>query len=67
MQNKKIEDFGKHRAERNDIILDSGFKNFKKYFASDKKAYLEGFIPIKNNELIRFEVLMMLRSMDELV
>ena len=38
----KIKEFKEYRSEMNDKILNSGFRDFKKFFALDNKAYIDG-------------------------
>ena len=64
MQNKKIEAFRKYRTDMNDKILNSGFKDYKKFFALDNKAYLEGNIPLKYKEMMGLVASMVLRCND---
>jgi AhpD family alkylhydroperoxidase len=54
----------RYRKEMNDKILSSGFKDFQKFFALDKKAYLEGALPAKTKELMGLAVSMALRCND---
>lgn len=60
----KIAKTRKYRLEMNDKILNSGFKDFQKFFALDNKAYLEGSIPIKYKELMGLVGSMVLRCND---
>ncbi len=39
---KNIPETRKYRLEMNDKILNSGFRDFNKFFALDNKAYIEG-------------------------
>ncbi len=48
----------------NEKILGSGFKDFKKFFALDNKAYLEGALPTKMKELMGLVASMVLRCND---
>lgn len=36
----------------NDKILNSGFRDFNKFFALDNKAYINGALPAKTKELM---------------
>ncbi|MCE1188567.1 MAG: carboxymuconolactone decarboxylase family protein [Ignavibacteria bacterium] len=54
----------KYRLEQNDKILNSGFKDFQKFFALDNKAYLEGALPVKMKELMGLVASMVLRCND---
>ena len=40
-----------YRKDMNDIILNSGFNDFKKFFALDNKAYINGALDAKTKEL----------------
>jgi ribonuclease HI len=42
----------KYRTDMNDKILNSGFRDFNKFFALDNKAYVEGALPAKTKELM---------------
>lgn len=59
-----ISSFKAYRAEMNDKILNSGFKDFKKFFALDNKAYIEGALPAKMKELMGLVASMVLRCND---
>jgi len=48
----------------NDKILNSGFQDFKKFFALDNKAYLEGAIPVKYKEMMGLVASMVMRCND---
>ncbi|MEK7730127.1 MAG: carboxymuconolactone decarboxylase family protein [candidate division KSB1 bacterium] len=54
----------KYRADLNEKILTSGFKDFQKFFALDNKAYLEGNIPVKQKEMMGLVGSMVLRCND---
>src|SRR3990172_4019932 len=54
----------KYRTELNDIILNSGFNDFKKFFALDNKAYIDGALPAKTKELMGLVGSMVLRCND---
>ena len=54
----------KYRTELNDIILNSGFNDFKKFFALDNKAYIDGALPAKTKELMGLVASMVLRCND---
>ncbi len=60
----KYEEFHKFRKEMNDKILNSGFNDFKKFFALDTKAYHEGSIPAKYKEMMGLVASMVLRCND---
>jgi len=48
----------------NDKILNSGFKDFNKFFALDNKAYINGALPAKTKELMGLVASMVLRCND---
>lgn len=48
----KITKTRKYRLDMNEKILNSGFKDFQKFFALDNKAYLDGKIPVKYKEMM---------------
>ncbi|MDP2300852.1 MAG: carboxymuconolactone decarboxylase family protein [Ignavibacteria bacterium] len=54
----------KYRVEMNDKILNSGFRDFKKFFALDNKAYINGVLPAKTKELMGLSTSMVLRCND---
>ena len=54
----------KYRTELDDIILNSGFNDFKKFFALDNKAYIDGALPAKTKELMGLVASMVLRCND---
>jgi AhpD family alkylhydroperoxidase len=60
----KLKKTYQYRLEMNDKILNSGFKDFKKFFALDNKAYLEGEIPVKYKEMMGLVASMVLRCND---
>jgi ribonuclease HI len=53
-----------YRTEMNDKILNSGFKDFNKFFALDNKAYVDGVLPAKTKELMGLVASMVLRCND---
>lgn len=61
---KKVEDFKAYRTEMNDAILESGFKDYKKFFALDTKAYVDGALDAKTKELMGLVASMVLRCND---
>ncbi|MGE5402511.1 MAG: carboxymuconolactone decarboxylase family protein [Ignavibacteriales bacterium] len=61
---KTISETRKYRTEMNDKILNSGFRDFNKFFALDNKAYIEGAIPAKMKELMGLVGSMVLRCND---
>ena len=54
----------KYRLDMNDKILNSGFKDFNKFFALDIKAYVDGVLPAKTKELMGLAASMVLRCND---
>ena len=61
---KKITEFKKYRTEMNDKILNSGFRDFNKFFALDNKAYVDGALSSKTKELMGLTASMVLRCND---
>jgi len=61
---KKLTEFKSYRSAMNEKILNSDFKDFKKFFALDNKAYLEGALPAKMKELMGLVASMVLRCND---
>jgi ribonuclease HI len=57
-------DTRKYRTEMNEKILNSGFNDFKKFFALDNKAYINGVLPAKTKELMGLVASMVLRCND---
>ena len=51
----------KYRSDMNDKILNSGFRDYNKFFALDNKAYIQGAIPAKMKELMGLVGSMVLR------
>jgi ribonuclease HI len=54
----------KYRTTMNEKILNSGFNDFKKFFALDNKAYVNGSLPAKTKELMGLVASMVLRCND---
>ena len=54
----------KYRTEMNDKILNSGFSDYKKFFALDNKAYINGALSAKTKELMGLVASMVLRCND---
>jgi AhpD family alkylhydroperoxidase len=48
----------------NDKILNSGFRDFNKFFALDNKAYINGALNAKTKELMGLSASMVLRCND---
>ena len=61
---KSLEEFKAYRTEMNEKILNSGFNDYKKFFALDNKAYIEGALPAKMKELMGLVASMVLRCND---
>ncbi len=53
-----------YRSKMNEKILNSGFNDYKKFFALDHKAYVEGALPAKMKELMGLVASMVLRCND---
>ena len=53
-----------YRTDMNDKILNSGFRDFNKFFALDNKAYINGVLPAKTKELMGLVASMVLRCND---
>jgi ribonuclease HI len=54
----------KYRSEMNEKILNSGFRDFNKFFTLDNKAYVSGALPAKVKELMGLVGSMVLRCND---
>ncbi|MBT8380452.1 MAG: carboxymuconolactone decarboxylase family protein [Ignavibacteria bacterium] len=54
----------KYRLEMNEKILNSGFRDFNKFFALDNKAYIDGALNAKTKELMGLSSSMVLRCND---
>ncbi len=54
----------RYRAAMNEKILGSGFNDYKKFFALDHKAYVDGALPAKMKELMGLVASMVLRCND---
>jgi AhpD family alkylhydroperoxidase len=61
---KKIAETRKYRTDMNNKILNSGFRDFNKFFALDNKAYIDGALPAKTKELMGLVGSMVLRCND---
>ncbi|GJQ62345.1 MAG: alkyl hydroperoxide reductase AhpD [Melioribacteraceae bacterium] len=61
---KNIDEFREHRQKMNDRILGSDFRDYKKFFALDNKAYIDGALPKKSKELMGLVASMVLRCND---
>ena len=54
----------KYRSDMNDKILNSGFRDYNKFFALDNKAYIDGAPNAKTKELMGLVASMVLRCND---
>lgn len=61
---KKTGETRLYRTEMNERILNSGFRDFNKFFALDTKAYTDGALPSKTKELMGLVGSMVLRCND---
>ena len=59
-----VNEFRTYRSEMNDRILNSGFRDFNKFFALDNKAYVNGALDSKTKELMGLVASMVLRCND---
>lgn len=59
-----VNEFHAYRKEMNGRILNSGFRDFNKFFALDNKAYIDGALPAKTKELMGLVASMVLRCND---
>ncbi len=59
-----VNEFRNYRSEMNERILNSGFREFNKFFALDNKAYVNGALSAKTKELMGLAVSMALRCND---
>ncbi len=58
-----LDEFRQYRKDMNEKILDNGLE-FKRFFALDTQAYMEGAIPVKMKELMGLVASMVLRCND---
>lgn len=61
---KSVSETKAYRTEMNDKILNSGFRDFNKFFALDNKAYIDGALNAKTKELMGLVSSMVLRCND---
>jgi AhpD family alkylhydroperoxidase len=61
---KKVSELRQYRSDMNDRILNSGFRDFKKFFGLDNKAYVDGALDVKTKELMGLVASMVLRCND---
>ena len=54
----------KYRSDMNYKILNSGFRDYNKFFALDNKAYIDGALNAKTKELMGLVASMVLRCND---
>jgi ribonuclease HI len=54
----------KYRTDMNDKILNSGFRDYNKFFALDNKAYIDGALNARTKELMGLVASMVLRCND---
>jgi ribonuclease HI len=54
----------KYRSDMNDKILNSGIRDYNKFFALDNKAYIDGALNAKTKELMGLVASMVLRCND---
>lgn len=59
-----VNEFRAYRKEMNDRILNSGFRDYNKFFALDNKAYVNGALSSKTKELMGLSSSMVLRCND---
>ena len=59
-----VNEFRSYRAEMNERILNSGFRDYNKFFALDNKAYVDGALNAKTKELMGLVASMVLRCND---
>lgn len=59
-----VNEFRAYRSEMNERILNSGFRDFNKFFALDNKAYVDGALNAKTKELMGLVASMVLRCND---
>ncbi|MEW6654454.1 MAG: carboxymuconolactone decarboxylase family protein [Bacteroidota bacterium] len=59
-----VNEFRAYRSEMNQRILNSGFRDFNKFFALDNKAYIDGALNSKTKELMGLVASMVLRCND---
>lgn len=59
-----VNEFRSYRSEMNERILNSGFRDYNKFFALDNKAYVDGALNAKTKELMGLVASMVLRCND---
>ena len=60
----RLDEFQEYREKMNERILNSGFRDFNKFFALDNKAYVDGALNAKTKELMGLAASMVLRCND---
>jgi AhpD family alkylhydroperoxidase len=61
---KSVPQTRKYRLEMNEKILNSGFRDFNKFFALYNKAYIDGALNAKTKELMGLSASLVLRCND---
>ena len=61
---KSVSETRIYRSDMNEKILNSGFRDFNKFFALDNKAYVNGALPAKTKEMMGLVASMVLRCND---
>ncbi|MBT8387457.1 MAG: carboxymuconolactone decarboxylase family protein [Ignavibacteria bacterium] len=61
---KSTSETRKYRTNMNEKILNSGFRDFNKFFALDNKAYVNGALTAKTKELMGLSASMVMRCND---
>ncbi len=61
---KSVSETRRYRLDMNEKILNSGFRDFNKFFALDNKAYIDGALNAKTKELMGLVASMVLRCND---
>jgi AhpD family alkylhydroperoxidase len=61
---KRTDEFSKRRLQQNQRILDSGLKGFKRFFALDTSAYVDGALSRREKELMGLVASTVLRCND---
>jgi ribonuclease HI len=61
---KSTSETRQYRTNMNEKILNSGFRDFNKFYALDNKAYIDGALPSKTKELMGLTASMVMRCND---
>jgi AhpD family alkylhydroperoxidase len=64
MTEKKIEKFKKERERLNQIVMEYGGTNIKRFYSIDSQVYCEGALPAKTKELLGLVASLVLRCDD---